>query len=45
MTIRNRDMYAWEDARETALETFKKNRGSMMKVSVQGLEKDLKLRE
>ena len=38
-------MYAWEEARETALETFKKNRGSMMKVSVQGLEKDLKLRE
>ena len=40
-----RDMYAWEEARETALETFEKNRGSMMKVSVQGLEKDLKLRE
>jgi len=38
-----RDMYAWEDTRETALKTFAKNRDSMMKVSVQGLEKDLKI--
>ena len=36
-------MYAWEDARETALKTFAKNKDSMMKVSVQGLEHDLKI--
>ena len=40
-----RDMYAWEEARETALETFEKNRGSMMKVSVKRIEKILKLKE
>lgn len=37
------DLYNWEEYRETALETFKKNKNSMMKVAVQGLEKDLKI--
>ncbi len=39
-----RDLFKWDEARDVALETFKKNRDSMMKVSVQGLEKDLKLK-
>ena len=43
--MQNSDMYAWEEARETALETFEKNRGSMMKVAVKRLEKVLKLSE
>ncbi len=29
--------------RETALETFKKNKSSMMKVAVQGLENDMNM--
>jgi leukotriene-A4 hydrolase len=39
-----RDLYKWEESREAALEIFEKNRGSMMKVAIQGLEKDLKLK-
>ena len=38
-----RDMYAWEKAREAALEAFEKNRGSMMSVAVQSVMKDLKI--
>ena len=40
-----RDMYAWEKAREAALEAFEKNRGSMMSVAVQSVMRDLKISE
>ena len=40
-----RDMYAWEKARQAALEAFKKNRGSMMNVAVHSVMKDLKISE
>ena len=38
-----RDLYNWEGSRQTALDTFEKNKQFMMKVAVQGLEKDLKI--
>jgi len=40
-----RDLYAWEDTREVAIQTFLKNKDSMMHVAVQGLELDLKLKQ
>ena len=40
-----RDMYAWEKARQPALEAFKKNRNSMMNVAVHSVMKDLKISE
>ena len=40
-----RDLYEWEETRETATQTFLKNKDSMMHVAVQGLEIDLKLKE
>ncbi|QQP32378.1 Leukotriene A4 hydrolaselike [Caligus rogercresseyi] len=39
-----RDLYAWEETRDLALKTFQADRPNMMLVSIQGVEKDLKLR-
>ena len=39
----SRDLFNWEDTRTIALETFKKNKPSMMHVAIQGLEIDMKL--
>lgn len=41
---RFRDLYNWPEKRHVALDTFEKNKNSMMQVAVQGLEKDLKLK-
>jgi len=38
-----RDLYNNEDTRQIALETFEKNKPSMMHVAIQGLEIDLKI--
>jgi len=38
-----RELYAWEEVRERAIETFKKNRPTMMYVSAYTVAKDLKL--
>ena len=38
-----RDLYNNEDTRKIALETFEKNKPSMMHVAIQGLEIDLKI--
>jgi len=38
-----RDLYTWEEVREKAIETFKKNRPNMMYVSAYTVAKDLKL--
>ena len=38
-----RDLYNWEEARQTALDTFQKVKSSYMHVAVQGLEIDMKL--
>ena len=40
-----RDLYNWEAKREVAIQTFNKNKMEYMHVAVQGLEKDLKLRD
>ena len=40
-----RDLYNWEEKREVAIQTFNKNKMEYMHVAVQGLEKDLKLRD
>ena len=40
-----RDLYNWEEKREVAIQTFNKNKLEYMHVAVQGLERDLKLRE
>ena len=39
----SRDLYNWEEARQTALDTFQKVKSSYMHVAVQGLEIDMKL--
>lgn len=41
--IHFRDLYNNEDTRKIALETFEKNKPSMMHVAIQGLEIDLKI--
>ena len=41
--IHSRDLYNNEDTRQIALETFEKNKPSMMHVAIQGLEIDLKI--
>lgn len=38
-----RDLYAWEDARPTAIENFKKHRGEMHNTTANMLAKDLSL--
>lgn len=39
----SRDLFNWEETRQVALQTFEKNKNSMMHVAVQGLEIDMKL--
>lgn len=39
-----RAMYAWENTRQLAIDTFRKNIPNMMHVAIQGLETDLKVR-
>ncbi|XP_040564272.1 LOW QUALITY PROTEIN: leukotriene A-4 hydrolase [Lepeophtheirus salmonis] len=39
-----RDLFAWDKTRNLALDTFRENKQNMMKVSIQGVEFDLKLR-
>jgi leukotriene-A4 hydrolase len=40
-----RDLYAWEEVRARAIDTFQKNRPSMMYVSAHTVAKDLHLDE
>ena len=39
-----RDLYAWEEKRNVAIDTFLKNKPYMMHVAIHGLENDLKLK-
>ena len=39
----SRDLFNWEETKKVAIDTFEKNKSSMMHVAVQGLEIDMKL--
>jgi leukotriene-A4 hydrolase len=38
-----RDLYGWNDVRSVAIETFRKNRPTMMQVAGNNVAKDLQL--
>ena len=38
-----RALFNWEETKQIALDTFQKNKPSMMHVAIQGLEIDMKL--
>lgn len=44
MLLYCRDLYAWEEKRNVAIDTFLKNKPYMMHVAIHGLENDLKLK-